>query len=60
MIRDPSKEPAALLMAEVLAAASYRPTVYRNIAPVPGAQPLAEYDPLQEQPESFDVEGVNK
>lgn len=57
---DPRRERAAVQMAEMLAAGGYRPTLYRNIAPAPGEQPLAEFDPLRERPELFDVNGVNK
>lgn len=57
---DPGFERAAVQQAEMLAAGGYRLTVYRNIAPAPGEQPVAEYDPLREQPETFDVEGANK
>ena len=50
----------ALRVAELLAGAGYRPMVYRNVVPTPFSENVAEFDPLVELAERFDVEGVNK
>lgn len=55
------KERRALLMAEQLAAAGLRPTVYHNVVLRYGGQPVAEHDPLKELPtEEWDLEGSNR
>ena len=49
-----------LRTAELLAGAGYRPTVYRNVVPAPDSERVAEFDPLVELAERFELEGVNK
>ncbi len=52
---------SVLQMAEMLAVAGYRPTVYNNVPNFSGNKVMAEYDPLREMPESyFELEFSNR
>jgi hypothetical protein len=47
-------------MAELLAAAGVRPTIYKNVVATASAMSAAEYAPLRELPGVFDLEGRNR
>lgn len=62
---NPKAAQKAVLMAEMLTAAGYKPTVYRNVRAQLSAYPaitlVENYDPLKmRQPEEFDLAGDNK
>lgn len=56
----PALSRAYLLMAEMMAAAGLRPTVYRNAKVLYDGPPAEVFNPLEERREAFELDGVNR